>query len=92
MVVVMCPPPQGPILNVFHRLCIIATKFQNIYTFYLICSYHFMFKCWHGDPSERPTFSELVSLMSWTLEHLAGYMDVSTFGTLEAAGEDNTEV
>ena len=47
-----------------------------------------MLKCWHGDPEERPTFSELVSLMSLTLEGLAGYMDVSTFGKLEAHGED----
>ena len=53
-----------------------------------ILSYLFMLKCWHGDPEERPTFSELVSLMSQTLESLAGYMDVSTFGKLEVHGED----
>ena len=47
-----------------------------------------MLKCWHGDPEERPTFLELVSLMSQTLESLAGYMDVSTFGKLEVHVED----
>ena len=47
-----------------------------------------MLKCWQGDPEERPTFSELVSLMSQTLESFTGYMDVSTFGKLEIHGED----
>ena len=47
-----------------------------------------MLKCWHGDPEERPTFSELVRLMSQTLESLAGYMDVSTFGKIEVHVED----
>ena len=47
------------------------------------------------DPKERPTFSELVSLMSQTLASLAGYMDVLTFDTIEAHHEDpdgDTEV
>ena len=53
-------------------------------------SYHFMFKCWHADPNERPTFSELVTLMSQTLGSLAGYMDVFTFGELELhTGEES---
>ena len=47
-----------------------------------------MFKCWHVDPKERPMFSELVSLMSQTLENLAGYTQVSTFSKLEAHNED----
>ena len=47
-----------------------------------------MCKCWHADPKERPTFSELVSSMSQTLESLAGYMDVLTFGEVEAHHED----
>ena len=42
-----------------------------------------MFKCWHADPNERPTFSELVSMMSQMLGSMAGYMDVLTFGGLE---------
>ena len=33
-------------------------------------------------------FSELVSLMSQTLENLAGYTQVSTFGNSETHNED----
>ena len=54
-----------------------------------------MSKCWHADPNERPTFSELVSLMSQTLASLADYMDVLTFGEIEAHHENpdgDTEV
>ena len=43
-----------------------------------------MSKCWHVDPNERPTLSELVSSMSQTLASLADYMDVFTFGEIEA--------
>ena len=54
-----------------------------------------MYKCWHADPKERPTFSELVSSMSQTLANLADYMEVLTFGPIEAHHEDpdgDTEV
>ena len=47
-----------------------------------------MCKCWHADPKERPTFSELVSSMSQTLESLADYMDMLTFGEIKAHHED----
>ena len=33
---------------------------------------------------ERPPFSELVCMMSETLENFSGYLDISTFGVLEA--------
>ena len=49
-----------------------------------------MFNCWHVDPDKRPTFTELVSLMSQTLSRLAGYMDVLTFAELKV--QDQTLV
>ena len=51
-------------------------------------SYLFMSKCWHMDSNERPTFSELVSSMSLILASLADYMDVFTFGEMEAQSND----
>jgi len=43
-----------------------------------------MLRCWSMDPMERPTFSELVRMMSETLENFSDYLDVCTFGVLEA--------
>jgi len=43
-----------------------------------------MLRCWSMDPMERPTFSELVRMMSETLENFSDYLDLCTFGVLEA--------
>ena len=54
-----------------------------------------MSKCWYVDPNERPTFSDLVSSMSQILASLADYVDVFTFGEMEAQSKDlagDTEV
>ena len=37
-----------------------------------------MNQCWHHDPEERPTFSELVHLVTNILEPIAGYLDLKT--------------
>ena len=49
------------------------------YTSVYCCSNLIMSKCWYMDPNKRPTFSELVSLISQNLASLAGYLDVCTF-------------
>ena len=38
-----------------------------------------MQRCWSLDPSERPSFSHLVQLLSQSLEGLSDYMDISGF-------------
>ena len=38
-----------------------------------------MLNCWKLEPSSRPSFSELVSLLSQFLEAMVGYMDAFTF-------------
>ena len=48
-----------------------------------------MFRCWHTDPEERQTFSELVRIMSQMLLTMADYLDVSTFGELEEEREES---
>ena len=49
-----------------------------------------MFRCWHTDPEERQTFSELVRIMSQTLLSMADYLDVSTFAELEETTAEET--
>ena len=48
-----------------------------------------MFRCWHTDPEERQTFSELVRILSQMLLSMADYLDVSTFGEPEENREES---
>ena len=50
-----------------------------------------MFKCWYMDPDKRPTFSELVNMMSQNLATLAGYLDVCTFTELEPHAREDPD-
>ena len=38
--------------------------------------YDMMCMCWNGVPEKRPTFSELVTAISTSLEGMAGYLDL----------------
>ena len=50
-----------------------------------------MSKCWYMDPDKRPTFSELVNMMSQNLATLAGYLDVYPFTELEAHAREDPD-
>ena len=41
--------------------------------------YGLMLNCWNLDPNARPSFSDLVSSLSQSLEAMVGYMDVTAF-------------
>ena len=43
------------------------------------------------DPDKRPTFSELVNMMSQNLATLAGYLNVCTFTELEAHAREDPD-
>ena len=52
-----------------HSYCILCT---------MSCRYDLMMKCWNKSPARRPRFSELVSVISTSLEGMADYMELST--------------
>ena len=38
--------------------------------------YYVMTECWQEEPEKRPTFSEVVTVISTILEGMAGYLDL----------------
>ena len=51
-----------------------------------------MLKCWRDLPDKRPSFAELVPILSSLLEEIAGYMDFSILKFSEySAGCDHLE-
>ena len=39
-----------------------------------------MLQCWDLEPQSRPSFSEIVVLLSQSLEAMADYLDINAFG------------
>lgn len=53
-----------------HMLLLLACAFLHN-------RYEVMMKCWEWTPEDRPTFSDLVTLLSGVMESEAGYMAMS---------------
>lgn len=53
-------------------------------------SYDVIMKCWEELPDKRPSFAELVVLLSTLLEEIAGYLDFSVLNcSMEKAQRSN---
>ena len=59
---------------------------------YLFCfRFDIMGSCWNALPEKRPTFSELVTVISSHLEEMAGYLDLTVLPlTTECNMEDHS--
>ena len=51
--------------------------------------YTLMLQCWVTEPKSRPTFSDLVSSLSQSLEAMVGYMDVGAFGQVDTMASES---
>ena len=51
--------------------------------------YTLMLQCWEMERKSRPTFSDLVSSLSQSLEAMVGYMDVGAFGQVDTMASES---
>ena len=58
----------------------LSQTFQFVLWYYTNVTFHsrydMMCMCWNGVPEKRPTFSELVTVISTSLEGMTGYLDL----------------
>lgn len=59
--------------------------FCDVKQAFLLGSYRIMLSCWHGDPKERPTFSDLVEILGNLLQENVQQVKTSVPTLLQAA-------
>ena len=54
-----------------------VTKFYIYYIFLYTYRYSIMRRCWRADPAQRPTFSDLASILDRFLQLVADYTELT---------------
>ena len=73
------------------RMCSVASSYRHFSASkWFQCRYDVMKRCWQEEPEHRPTFSEMVTVISTSLEGMSGYLDLTTQPLAPAPSQDNT--
>ena len=80
-------------MQLAHNKCQLNYDCDIRYIIHYVFRYEMMRQCWDKESENRLTFSELVSVISTSLERMSGYLDLTTssFSAEHTLSEDCEE-
>ena len=80
-------------MQLAHNKCQLNYDCDIRYIIHYVFRYEMMRQCWDKEPENRLTFSELVSVISTSLERMSGYLALTTTSEhSESAESPNVQI